>query len=253
MKQTITYNNGNTLSYAEYGDSHGFPILIQHGLIASITDYHLFDRLAALGTRLVCIARPGYGESSPYVMKNMAEWGEIVASLVKELRLSQFDILGMSSGAPYSYAIAYKLPTQTRNVFIFSGMPALYDEKIQSVWPYPVTRDATLAEMEKLAHDLFFSNLSAEDLEKEDMIASMANHGFGVAQELKIRGMDWGFTLADVKAPVYMQHSRFDNFAAAEMTAKMLPNCTFIVKENDVHFSPQALDEFIQSVMAKHY
>jgi hypothetical protein len=49
---------------------------------ASITDYHLFDRLIEAGTRLICIARPGYGESSRYVMINMAEWGDIVAVLV---------------------------------------------------------------------------------------------------------------------------------------------------------------------------
>jgi hypothetical protein len=42
-------------------------------LIASITDHHLFDRLLAAGIRLICIARPGYGESSPYVMANLGE------------------------------------------------------------------------------------------------------------------------------------------------------------------------------------
>ena len=151
MKQRLHYKNGNALSYAEYGDKNGYPILIQHGLIASIRDYHLFECLIESGIYLISIARPGYGESSPYVMNNIAEWGDIVSILVEELRLSQFDVLGMSSGAPYSYAIGYKLADKVRNIFIFSGIPALYDERILSHWPYEVKKNASIPELETLA------------------------------------------------------------------------------------------------------
>jgi len=78
MKQIFLYKNGYSLSFAEYGDKNGYPILVQHGLIASITDDHLFDRLLEAGLHLICIACPGYGTSSPYIMTNMAEWGDIV-------------------------------------------------------------------------------------------------------------------------------------------------------------------------------
>ncbi len=104
MTKTTRYKDGQILSYAEYGDKRGYPILIQHGLIASIRDYHLFDALINAGARVICIARPGYGESSPYRMRNIAEWGELISVLVDELEIAQFDVLGMSSGAPYSYA-----------------------------------------------------------------------------------------------------------------------------------------------------
>jgi len=36
MKKSTLYKGGLHLSYAEYGDKKGYPILIQHGLIASI-------------------------------------------------------------------------------------------------------------------------------------------------------------------------------------------------------------------------
>ncbi len=199
MKQIIRYGNGNALSFTDYGDRNGFPILIQHGLIAGISDTDLFDRLVEAGTRLISIARPGYGDSSPYLMKNMAEWGEIVAVLVDELKLSQFDVLGMSSGAPYSYAIGYQMPDQVRNLFIFSGTPALYDDQILSCWPYPVNKNASMSELEKLAHDLFFANVSGEDAQRPDIRDSMMNHCFGIAQDFKLRCNDWGFRLSDVK------------------------------------------------------
>jgi pimeloyl-ACP methyl ester carboxylesterase len=256
MNQIVKYKNGNSLSYAEYGDKNGYPILIQHGMIASIRDHHLFARLIASGTRLICIARSGYGESSPYPMKNMAEWGEIVSVLVDELKLSQFDILGMSSGAPYSYAIGYKLPDKVRNIFIFSGTPALYDDNVIAFWPYPVNKQASITELEKLAHELFFSNLSKEDLTKNDIKDSMMNNCFGIAQDLQLRCMDWGFKLSDINEYVYMQHSRADNavpFITAEITSKLLPHCRLVIKENDAHFSDELLDNFIKTAMVEYY
>lgn len=254
MKQVALYKNGECLSYAEYGNKNGFPILIQHGLIASIKDYDLFDRLIQLGARLICIARPGYGASSPYLLQNMAEWAEIVTVLIDELQLSQFDVLGMSSGAPYSYALGYRFPQKVRSIYIFSGIPALYDEKIASCWPHEIKKNADITEMQSLAKELFFPGLSEEDLKKNDIKDSMMNDCFGIAQDLRIRCMDWGFHLSDVIASVFMRHSRYDQgvpVVTAELTARMLPNCSFEAIENDVHFSVEALDDFIVTVIAK--
>jgi pimeloyl-ACP methyl ester carboxylesterase len=256
VERIIHYKNGNSLSFAEYGDQNGHPILVQHGLIASIRDYHLFNSLITSGLRLICIARPGYGESSPYNMINIAEWGEIVSALVDELALSHFDILGMSSGAPYSYSIGYKLPDKVRNIFIFSGIPALYDDSVLAIWPYPINKNADIPELEKLASDLFFSNLSPEALSQNDIKDSMRNHCFGVALDFKLRCNPWGFYLSDITANVVMQHSKTDNqvpFAAAEITSKSLPNCRFEIRESGEHFSNEILDNFIKSTMLPHY
>jgi pimeloyl-ACP methyl ester carboxylesterase len=256
VKQTIQYNNGQSLSYAEYGDPNGYPILVQHGLIASIQDGGIFARLIETGAHLVCVARPGYGESSPCIMKNIADWGKIVSALTGELRLEQFDVFGISSGAPYSYAIADALPEKVRNVFILSGTPALYDEAVLSSWPYPVNKQASIAELQALAYELFFSHLPKEDLEKNEIKDSMANDCFGIAQDLKIRCVDWGFVLPDVKARVYMRHSKADDsvpLVTAEMTARYLPNCRFEIREHDPHFSQEVLDDFIRTVIKPFY
>jgi pimeloyl-ACP methyl ester carboxylesterase len=251
MKQIIEYMGENVLSYSEYGDRNGYPILIQHGLIASISDYHLFDRLIGAGRRLICIARPGYGESSPYQMENIAEWGEIVSALVDYLEITRFDVLGISSGAPYSYAIGYKLPDRVRNIYIFSGTPALYDNQVLGFWPYPIKMNASIVEMEKVAKEVFFSNVNKEDLLMNDIKDSMMNDCFGIAQDLRIRCMDWGFKLSEIREFVYMEHSQTDKdvpFVTAEMTANMLPNCQFVVREGE-HFSKETLDRFIMNIL----
>jgi hypothetical protein len=162
----------------------------------------------------------------------------------------------MSSGAPYSYAIGYRLPDKARNIFIFSGIPALYDENILSHWPYEVTKNASMAEMEKLSYELFFSNLSRQALERSDIKDSMQHQCFGIAQDLKLRCIDWGFQLSEVRENVYMQHSRMDRevpFLTAEMTAKLLPNCQLEIREQGEHFTKESLDNFMSGMLAKMF
>jgi hypothetical protein len=162
----------------------------------------------------------------------------------------------MSSGAPYSYAIGHRFPDQVRNIYIFSGIPALYDAEVLSHWPHPVNKNARLTDLKKVAHELFFSNLSKEDLEKKDIKDSMRHNCFGIALDLQLRCADWGFQLSDVKQEVYMRHSRFDQgvpFVTALLTSKLLPNCNLDVKETDEHFSKDALDDFIKTVIAANY
>jgi pimeloyl-ACP methyl ester carboxylesterase len=256
MLHTVQYNKGQTLSYTEYGLTHGYPVLVQHGTIASIRDGKLFARLIQWGMRVICLARPGYGESSPYLMQNIAEWADIVAVLIDELDLIRFDILGMSSGAPYSYAIGSRFPERARNIYIFSGTPALYDDAILALWPYPVDKHAKLAELQQVAHDVFFPNVSQEDLTRNDIKDSIRNNCFGPALDLKLRCLNWGLTLAEVHAPVFMQHSQQDTavpVATAVMTAKLLPHCTLELKEQGEHFSIEALDDFIHTAIAGYY
>jgi pimeloyl-ACP methyl ester carboxylesterase len=251
-RKKIRLEQDYQLSYAEHGDRNGYPILIQHGLIASIDDYDLFDQLIQSNARLITAARPGYGESSPYLLESFAHWGNLLESLIEELNLDQFDVLGMSSGAPYSYAVGYRFAGKVNNIFIYSGMPALYDEIVLSCWPYELPESQSMEALTALAHKLFFSNVTSDDRNRNDIRDSMMHNGFGVAQDLRLRHMDWGFRLSDVKAKVFMRHSKSDAavpFAAAVRTSELLPNCTLELTETAAHFSKEGLDDFITNTM----
>ncbi len=255
MTQTLAYGEGQRLAFTEYGDPSGYPILVQHGMIASIEEVELFEVLLSRKVRLVCTARPGYGESSPYRMSSLAEWGELTGCLLRELGIFRFDVLGMSSGAPYSYAIGRRFPHLARHIYIFSGTPALYDEAVRAAWPYPSTEGQSLEALQELAHELFFTNLSAANLESKDIRDSMKNHGFGVAQDLKLRSADWGFSLAEVKPKVFMRHSQADDavpYRTALRTAELLPDCELELSESGPHFSPESLRQFLESTVLAH-
>lgn len=246
----ISVNKANeALSFTDFGPRDGFPILAQHGLIASIKHGDLFQRLVEAGARVICIARPGYGDSSPVTLHNIGDWGDLVGVVIKHLGLTRFDVLGMSSGAPYAYAIADSFPEQVRHVYIFSGIPAMYDEAVLAKWPFEIKKDSNLEEMKKLAHGLFFSNLSAQDLANDDVRDSMSNDGFGIAQDFLLRCCDWGFTLDQVRQPVFMRHARQDHgvpYETALITSKMLPDARFFTDESEIHFSQETLDDFFE-------
>ena len=252
MINIVRCKAGNTLAYADFGNPNGYPILIQHGLIASINEQSLFRMLIDTGMRLVCIARPGYGDSSPYEMRNIAEYADLVEVLVDELKLTRFDVLGISSGAPYSYALGFRFPDRVRNLFILSGTPALYDENVLSCWPYPVNKHASMVEMQKLAYELFFEHLTEEERSRDDIKDSMMYACFGVAQDLKLRCVDWGFQLSDIQGRVIMRHSRADEavpLVTAQITCELLRDCRLEIRENDPHFSQKVLDDFINTVI----
>jgi pimeloyl-ACP methyl ester carboxylesterase len=252
MKKILRYRNEQQLSYAEYGNSSGYPILIQHGLIASIEDHELFDSLIERNLRLICIARPGYGDSSPYLLRDFAEWAELVSFLIQDLNLARFDILAMSSGAPYGYSIASRFAGRIGSLFILSGIPALYDEAVLAEWPYPPIDDQRMPALQDLAQRLFFQNVTEQDLQQTDIRDSLQNNAFGVAQDLRLRFAGWGFRLEEIEARVFMQHSKQDDavpFSTAVRTSQLLPDCHLELMEQGPHFSKQVLDDFIRKTV----
>ncbi len=252
MPTLFQLSDDKVLAYAEYGPSDGYPLLTQHGLIASIEDGDLFQPLTRAGVRVISVARPGYGDSTPVVLRSYAHWAGMVSHLASGLKIPHFDVLGMSSGAPYAYALGACLPKMARNIFIFSGLPALYDEQALSFWPNPPLRNLSVEDLEPKAKEWFFGWVTEADLQKNDIRDSMRNNCFGVAQDLRLRFMDWGFSLADVNSPVFMRHSRTDDvvpFQAAVRTAELLPHCRLELLDSGPHFSEEALADFMKSII----
>lgn len=245
----VEVDRGVVVAVNDTGARTGFPVVVHHGMMASIRDAALFDSLAAAGRRVISLARPGYGESSPVVLHDVAEWGALADAVLDEMQVDACDILGISSGAPYAYALAARCPARTRRVYIFSGIPALYDARVAALWPYPLDPDATLADLRVLARTLFFAGLTPEQASEPAARDAAAHDCFGVALDLMIRRRAWGFDLRDIGARVLMQHAVDDStvpFAAAVMTASLLPQCSFEARSTGEHFSAELLDAFLR-------
>lgn len=248
----IELHDGVRVAVNDIGPHAGFPIVVHHGMIASIRDTALFASLVGAGRRVILLARPGYGDSSPVVLPNVAGWGALAEAALDALHVGAFDILGISSGAPYAYALAARCPDRTRDVFIFSGTPALYDARVAALWPYPLDTAASLADLQDMAHSLFFARLSPEQAQDPATVDASAHDCFGIALDLQIRCRDWRFDLRDIGARVYMQHAIDDTsvpFATAKITASLVKHCILDERESSDHFSNELLDAFLRQTV----
>jgi hypothetical protein len=71
-----TLRDGCRVDTAHYGDDHGSPILLQHGLPSSrLTAAHAEEAVLECGVRLVSLSRPGFGRSTP-TTPSLAGWGQ---------------------------------------------------------------------------------------------------------------------------------------------------------------------------------
>jgi len=255
MIKKYKFNDRNVLAYNDFGNMEAFPILVQHGTMASIKDIGLFEKLSKVA-RVICIARPGYGESSPYILKSILEYGEIVAKLVEELEIKNFDIMGSSAGSIYGYAIAKACSDKIRNIFVYSGTPALYDMEVQRNWPFPISNEISVEDSQKIAFEMFFSHFTEQDKELDYIKDSMQNNCFGEGQNIRLRFKDWGFTLSEIKAKVYMQHSKTDEvlpYILAKRTAKLLNDCELELLEDGNHFTVEGFESYIQNTVIKNF
>jgi len=245
---TIKISKDKYIAANDFGEVDGFPIVVNHGMIASIMDEYLFDSLVKNGYRVISFARPGYGFSTAFEMENIKEWGKIVEEILEKTNVSKIDILGMSSGAPYSYAIASVIPNKVRNIYIFSGTPALYNKNVLKLWPYPLNGNVSVTELQGIAKELFFTN--GIDQSDKGSIDSAKNECYGIALDLKIRCNDWGFDLREIENKVYMEHGLEDSsipYSTAEITAGLLGNCVLHERKAGDHFSKELLEEFINN------
>ncbi len=262
MIKKISYDNGLELAFTDYGDKGGYPVLSHHGLVGGIKQPSLEKDLAGTGVRIINIARPGYGESSVNEMKSYADWAEIIGTLIKELGITKFDLLGMSAGTPYCYALGALMPENVKRIFIYSGLPGLCEPDVLNSYPnlenvkkeYSFYRKSSLKDIANSLYEMYLKPLPKEVLELDDFQDSMANNCLGMAQEAKLQSIDWGFSLKDVVRPVYMQHSKADEeapFAAALKTSQLLPDCKLTTLENAPHFSEETLVEFFKKMMQR--
>jgi len=110
MENTLQLTDNRILAFAEYGDLHGRPIFFFHGMPGSRI-FHPSDLITKkMGARLICVDRPGYGESTFQPSRHILDWPRDIAQLADHLGIDKFFVAGHSGGGPYVMACAYVLP-----------------------------------------------------------------------------------------------------------------------------------------------
>lgn len=258
----IRLPDGRALGYAEYGDPAGKPVLFFTGAPSSRFLHPPTEPTEALGARLVVLERPGFGLSDFYPRRTLLDWPDDVAAAADALGIDCFAVAGISAGAPYAAACAYKIPQRLTKVAIISGvgpmdLPGAIEEmprvrqlgaKMARNAPWLLRPILWLVSNPHRDPERFFRRMlsgnSADDrvlLSRPEMKAMMMRNYLeatsagmrGFARESIIVSSPWGFSPADITVPVYLWHGEDDanvSLSAARHLADTIPNCqaTFI-------------------------
>jgi pimeloyl-ACP methyl ester carboxylesterase len=114
----LAAKDGRNLSYLEVGDPNGPLIIHNHGGPSSRLEAGLLEDAASKnGLRLVCVDRPGMGQSSAQRARTYAGWAEDITTVADVLGFQEFGVTGWSEGGPWALAAAaYIDPTRLRHV-----------------------------------------------------------------------------------------------------------------------------------------
>ena len=138
-QQFIDPPDGRNLSYAEFGQPDGYPVLYCHAIPSSrLEPLFLGDELISqFGLRVICPDRPGMGDSDFQSNRVFSDWPKDVASLMEALGLERFSVLSIFGGGGYAADCAAKFPERLSKVVIASGAWWIDPEVIKAIG-YPL-------------------------------------------------------------------------------------------------------------------
>lgn len=285
--------DGRRLGYAEYGDPCGSVVLWFHGTPGGRRQFPIVGRRAAekLGLRVVLVERAGSGLSDRHVYASVADWPTDVARIADALGVEQLGVVGLSGGGPYALACAATpvLADRVNAVAVLGGVtPSVGPDAAAggaielartlapavSVLRGPLAAviNALLLPILPAGHLVYqrFSSLMPEGDQRVfadpaieamfiDDILKAANGGFqALVDDIRLFGRDWGFRLADVKAPVRWWHGDADpivTFDDAKTAVSRLPDAELILMPDESHLggfaAADAVLEYIRSYLSE--
>ena len=131
---------GRSISYAEYGDPKGKPLIFCH----AITGCRLMlppqsNLMAGKRIRLIVPDRAGYGFSSPACTDPMTQWLEDMRHFITHLGVTRCCVLGYSAGGAYAMALAEALPSIVEHLCLISSVAPI-NKATDSKYLLPVNR-----------------------------------------------------------------------------------------------------------------
>ena len=256
--------DGRRLTYEEFGDRDGLPLLFFHGTPSSSRIARLIDRAAAEARcRLIALNRPGLAGSSFQVGRRIADWPADVGLAAEQLGIPRFHVCGHSGGAPYALACAISLAERVAAVAVLGG--ALPQEVAAGAPLSPEAR-ATLRQFERprsrrraialsgwlasllvprrlVEHsaarlppaDLaFFRAPGVAEIFAEDLKAALQDGGRGAVHDHWLIGEPAGLELGAVRCPVSIWYGEDDRTAHPDFG----PALASAIDRSELHLLP---------------
>jgi pimeloyl-ACP methyl ester carboxylesterase len=257
------------LGYAEYGDPHGNPVFFFHGTPGSRCFRPSDVVTTKLGVRLICIERPGYGESTFQANRSILDWPHDVIHVADALGIEKFAVAGHSGGGPYALACAKLLPARVSVAAVISGAGPVdapnatkgmaltnwFGFKFGQYIPWSIGRvlvwliyrercaDPARAMDRENGHRPPMDDelIARPEIREVCLLSEREAYRPGItgfAWDVRTITRPWGFALNEMNVPVQLWHGTDDNMTSIHMArymAETIPNCKFTVYQNEGH------------------
>jgi pimeloyl-ACP methyl ester carboxylesterase len=277
----ITLPDGRRLSWHEFGDPDGSPVIYTAGTpVSGLGGASYGEAARAAGLRWISPDKPGYGGSAYHRERTLISWGDDLAALAGNLGLDRFSLAGESGGGPFTLAAAHKLAGRVSvAALIATGGPfspaertdMKADNRIMTLLAMnapmfntiriaamrrtmvsPARRDRALrrdlAAIPPATHaDVRIEYAAVADALRPGMRATV--------QELALSKRPWPFPLSEVTTPVHLWHGALDRNAPAAFARRLageLPDATLHLSESSGHDVGYDRRDEIVSVLASY-
>jgi pimeloyl-ACP methyl ester carboxylesterase len=273
LAEAVATPDGRKLSYLEVGDPHGPLVLHNHGGPSSRLEARLLAQSASKNRlRLLCVDRPGMGQSSPQRARTYSGWADDLVTIADALGYDEFGVTGWSEGGPWALAAAaYIDPRRLRHVSSIAGgsygtfgdnWAAEYLSKADALGGSLALRFkpgfrlmyATLGITAKRFRGTFVKQLrkAVNDYDRQILLRPGVESDFtdataecfatgsdGLVRDSELLYRSWAFDVATIDRPVHMWQGTDDRLVAAPINktvAERMPGAVWHSVEGAGHF-----------------
>jgi pimeloyl-ACP methyl ester carboxylesterase len=264
---------GRRIGVAEYGAPQGLPLFYAHGTPGSrLEGRHFHDTARRSGIRLICLDRPGIGQSDFAPHYNLLDYPRDLVFVADQFGIDGFGVLGWSSGGPHTLTCGLEIPERLRCLVVLASYTNFgeYAPAQALLWEHDQLAPAIAVKSQVLFRALltllrfaerhapllylaFIKRSStARDvaiLERTDVYSHfMTNQDEafqqgvnGILRDLYIEYIDWGYRLEEVHYPVQVFQGREDRFVPWQFAAHLaqsLPQAEVHYLEQQGHLFP---------------
>jgi pimeloyl-ACP methyl ester carboxylesterase len=279
----MTLASGRPLSWHEFGDPGGSPVLYTAGTPMSGLGgawYHQAARES--GLRWISPDKPGYGGSGYQRKRSLLGWADDLAALAGHLGLDRFALVGESGGGPLTLAAAHRLaggpvcavaliassaPLRSRaeregqqarirfyswiarNAPLINAVPFMVLRWSLST---PARRERSLRRAMAEAPDASQADLRTE---LEAVADALRPGPRGAVREVALLRSPWPFPLGGITTPVHLWHGARDTNVPVGSTRRLasaLPDATLHISDSADHDVGRDRASEITSVLASY-
>lgn len=235
QRNRTTIASGRELTYAEYGDPGGTPVVFLHGTPGSRLLAGLFDSIAGeFEVRLLAPDRAGFGQSAPWPERSVRDGEGFVTAVLDDAGVDSAGVVAFSGGSPYALAAAATAPERVERVDIVAGAtpPDVSEETptVQQVLARLATTTPTLLGglfrwqswmAGRLDPSFVVDQYTADGRTgeipdatattvKRDFLESFSRHRSGAVTEFRHTTEEWTVEYRSIDVPVTLWHGDDD-------------------------------------------